>query len=356
MEKETHLLIKGRGAQKNLNNRFVSKTYHDNTFEIDEKENLSEQKTVFQNIVAKELVHEVKSPDVGLEYSANPYQGCEHGCTYCYARYSHHYWGFNSGIDFEKNILVKENAAERFKAFISRPSWKGRPITLSGNTDCYQPIERKLKNTRTLLEIAQEFNQPITIITKNALVCRDGDILSEMANRNLCRVYLSINSLDETLVRKMEPRTSTAKGRLQTVKSLSEKGIPVGILNAPVIPGLNDTEIPEILRQAKLNGAKWARYTVVRLNGDIGDVFSDWLNIAYPEKKDKVINQIKACHEGNLNDSRFGSRMRGTGVYAKLIKDVFDLHCKKNHLNTEKFEFNCSDLKRPHGKQLSLSF
>src|SRR5699024_6489607 len=343
-----------RNKQKNLNNRFVAKTYHDNTFEIDEKENLSEQKTVFQNIVAKELVHEVKSPDVGLEYSANPYQGCEHGCTYCYARYSHHYWGFNSGIDFEKNILVKENAAERFKAFISRPSWKGRPITLSGNTDCYQPIERKLKNTRTLLEIAQEFNQPITIITKNALVCRDGDILSEMANRNLCRVYLSINSLDETLVRKMEPRTSSARQRINSLKKLSEQNIPVGIMNAPIVPGLNDHEIPKILEAAKKNGAKWANYTIVRLNGDISEIFKDWLQKTYPDKTSKVLNQIKACHNGKLNDSRFGDRVHGTGVISKLIRDTFRLHCKIQGLNKEKFIFNCQDLKRRDISQLSL--
>lgn len=348
--------IKGRGAQKNISNRFFKESYHlDEDFTdynaLDEE---SYRETIYQEVETKQIVNKVESPDIGLEYSVNPYQGCEHGCTYCYARYSHHYWGYNSGLDFEKNILVKKNAAKSFENFISKSKWSGRPITLSGNTDCYQPIERKLKITRDILKIADKYNQPVSIITKNALVCRDIDILGRMAERNLCRVFLSINSLDETLVRKMEPRTSGAQQRINSLKKLSEQNIPVGIMNAPIVPGLNDHEIPKVLEVAKKNGAKWANYTIVRLNGDISEIFKDWLQKTYPDKSPKVLNQVKACHNGKLNDSRFGDRVHGTGVIAKLIRDTFRLHCKIQGLNKEKFTFNCQDLKRGDISQLSL--
>lgn len=345
--------FKGRGAQFNPNNRFAKDDYvkeHDEG--IDDWEE-SDQKTTFVMSENKTIVNKVDSPDVGMAYSLNPYQGCEHGCIYCYARNSHEYWGFSAGLDFERKIIVKKDAPALFKKFLERKNWDASVISLSGNTDCYQPAERKFRLTRKLLEIALEYKQPIGMITKNALILRDIDILTELAKLNLCMVYVSINSLNEQLRQKMEPRTTTAKQRLKIVEELSKAGIPMGVMVAPLIPGLSDHEIPAVLKTIANCGAKSAGYTIVRLNGAIGGIFEDWLQKNFPDRFDKVWHMIQSCHNGNVNDSRFGERMRGEGNIAQLIKDTFRLHCRLNHLNEERIKLDSGLFKVPKS-QFSL--
>ena len=339
--------FKGRGAQINVHNKFIQKSYVQEHVEgVDdwEQENST---TTFINSVAKSIVNKVSSPDVGMAYSANPYQGCEHGCTYCYARNSHEYWGFSAGLDFERKIIIKQDAPKLFKEFLSKKGWQAETISLSGNTDCYQPIERKAKITRSLLEIARDFKQPIGIITKNAMVTRDIDILKEMAQDKLCSVYISITTLDEKVRTLMEPRTATANQRIKTLEKLSAAGIPTGVMVAPMVPGLTDHEIPNILKTAASAGAERAGYTVVRLNGAIHDIFKDWLAKNFPDRFDKVWHMIESCHAGKVNDSRFGQRMRGDGVIAQVISDQFKLHCKLNGLNLKPNVLNAGLFKVP---------
>lgn len=345
--------FKGRGAQLNPHNHFAKNEYakdHDEGIDDWEEE---DQKTSFIFGKSKTIVNKVDSPDVGMAYSLNPYQGCEHGCTYCYARNAHEYWGFSAGLDFERKIIVKTDAPALFKKFLERKSWDASVISLSGNTDCYQPAERKFRITRQLLEIALEYKQPIGMITKNALILRDTDLLQEMAKLNLCMVYVSINSLNEQLRQKMEPRTTTARQRLKIVEELSKAGIPMGVMVAPLVPGLSDHEIPVILKTIANCGAIAAGYTIVRLNGAIGGIFEDWLRKNYPDRFDKVWHMIQSCHGGSVNDSRFGDRMRGDGNIAQLIKDSFKLHCRLNHLNEKRTELDSSLFKVPK-PQLSL--
>ena len=333
---------KGRGAQFNPHVRFSKNDYvkqHDEG--IDDWED-QPQKTSFILGKSKSIVNKVDSPDVGMAYSLNPYQGCEHGCTYCYARNTHEYWGFSAGLDFERKIIVKTEAPELFKKFLERKSWDASTISLSGNTDCYQPAERKFRITRRLLEIALEYKQPIGMITKNALILRDTDILQEMSRLNLVTVYVSINSLNESLRSKMEPRTTTSRQRLKVLEELSKAGIPMGVVVAPLVPGLSDHEVPAILKASANAGAISAGYTIVRLNGAISGIFEDWLRKNYPDRFDKVWHMIQSCHGGNVNDSRFGDRMRGDGNIAQLINDNFKLHCRLNHLNENKVTLNSS--------------
>ncbi|MGO4877654.1 PA0069 family radical SAM protein [Pedobacter psychrotolerans] len=352
-DEEEKQYFRGRGAQLNPHNKFLKDVYvkeHDEGID-DWKETDRKTTFVFEN--SKTIVNKVDSPDVGMAYSLNPYQGCEHGCTYCYARNSHQYWGYSAGLDFERKIIVKKDAPTLFKKFLEKKGWDAATISLSGNTDCYQPAERKFKLTRQLLEIALEYKQPIGMITKNALILRDLDILQEMARQNLCMVYVSINSLNETLRQLMEPRTTTAKQRLKVVDQLSKAGIPVGVMVAPLVPGLSDHEIPKILKSVADAGAVKAGYTIVRLNGAIGQIFEDWLHKNFPDRFDKVWHMIQSCHGGNVNDSRFGDRMRGDGNIAKMIKDNFKLHCRLNGLNTNEIILDHSLFKVP-SDQMSL--
>ncbi|WP_432714730.1 PA0069 family radical SAM protein [Pedobacter sp.] len=345
--------LKGRGAQLNPHNHFLKNDYVQEHVEgIDDWE-VENTKTSFIFGQSKSVVNKVESPDVGMAYSLNPYQGCEHGCTYCYARNVHEYWGFSAGLDFERKIIVKKEAPALFRKFLEKKNWDASVISLSGNTDCYQPAERKFRLTRQLLEIALEYKQPIGIITKNALVLRDQDILQEMAKKNLCMVYVSINSLNEELRAKMEPRTTTAKQRLKIVETLSQAGIPMGVMVAPLVPGLSDHEVPQILKTIANSGARNAGYTIVRLNGAIGPIFEDWLKKNYPDRFDKVWHMIQSCHGGHVNDSRFGQRMRGNGHIAQMISDTFKLHCRINKLNTQPVLLDSSQFRVP-GSQLHL--
>lgn len=345
---------KGRGAQFNPKNRFLKGQYVQEHVEgIDEWEHDPRQ-TQYIYDDSKTLVNKVTSPDVGMMFSANPYQGCEHGCIYCYARNSHEYWGYSAGLDFESRIIVKKNAPALLRKFFDNKNWQPAPISLSGNTDCYQPIERKMRITRQLLEICLEYRNPVGVLSKNALVLRDMDIIQELAKYNLVRVFSSITSLDEDLRRVLEPRTASYRSRLKVVETMAKAGVPTGIMNAPLIPGLNDMHMHDVLKAASEAGAKWAGYTVVRLNGAIGPIFKDWLEKAFPDRAAKVWHQISECHEGHVNDSRFGNRIVGDGKFAELIKNQFTLYCRKYHLNETKMEYNVADFRRVKNQQLSL--
>ena len=333
--------IKGRGAQTNPSGRF-DKLLKDTIIDFGQG---PDPKTNFQNTKAKSIVNKVDSPDIPGEYSMNPYQGCEHGCTYCYARNTHPYWGFGPGLDFESQIVVKENAAELLRKKLSSASWKVAPIILSGNTDCYQPIEQKLELTRSILEVLWEFRHPVSIITKNALILRDLDILKKLALHNLVKVTISLNTLDDRLRQKMEPRASSVFARLRTIKHLTSEGIPVSVLAAPIIPGLNDHEIMPLVRTVASHGAIDINHIVIRLNGETEDVFRDWLQKTYPNKYDKVMNQIASLHKGKVGSNQFGQRMIGTGSFAESIRDqmrlakrVYFNEIKKVELDTELFE------------------
>ncbi|MDX2195236.1 MAG: PA0069 family radical SAM protein [Cytophagales bacterium] len=320
MEIEQYNYLKGRGAQINTSNKYLA---HTTVYEPDDhliaEDYLSHPHTQYLIENPKTIINEVPSPDLGIMHSVNPYQGCEHGCIYCYARNAHQYWGYSAGIDFETKIMVKKNAPELFEKAISANSWVPQPISLSGNTDCYQPAERKYELTRKILQICLKYRHPVGIITKNALILRDIDILSELAKLQLVCVYISVTTLDEALRRTMEPRTVTATQRLNILKKLTEAGIACGIMNAPIMPGLNSHEIPDIIAQAASHGALAAGYTIVRLNGAIGDIFTDWLTKNYPDRAQKVLHQIMECHGGTLNDSRFGTRISGEGKIAQQI-------------------------------------
>ena len=351
---EGRKLLKGRGAQYNPNNKFSEAIYGKFHIEAIDSFEESSNKTIFIPSEAKSLVHKVESPDVHMEYSANPYQGCEHGCVYCYARNSHQYWDLGSGLDFERKIIVKTNAVHLFEQYITRKNWNFTPIHLSGNTDCYQPIEREKKLTRTILKLALHYKQPISIITKNALILRDKDILSELAKLGLIKVFISLNSLTEETRQKLEPRTVTAKKRLSVMEELSYANVPIGVNVAPVIPGLTESEIPSILKSSADAGAKWANYIIVRLNGQIGEVFNDWLMYAYPDRADKIWHAITSCHQGKVNNSNFGQRMKGSGQVAQIIKDVFQLHCLKNKLNVKPFTYATIQRNHQEDNQLRL--
>ncbi len=338
---------KGRGAQVNPKNRFLTAEYAQEHPEgIDEWWQADVPTQIFEEN-AKTLVNKVDSPDVGMWYSMNPYQGCEHGCIYCYARNSHQFWGFSAGLDFERKIVAKINAPELLRKFLNNKSWTPKPLSLSGNTDCYQPLERKMWITRQLLEVAWEYRQPVGIITKNALVLRDKYILQKMAEHNLICVYVSLTTLQEDLRQKMEPRTATGVQRLKVIRELSELGVPVGVMTAPIIPGLNDHEIPRLLEQAAENGAKYAGYTVVRLNDAVQVIFKDWLHKNFPDRADKVWHMIESLHGGQVNDSEFGRRMRGDGNIADIIRQQFRVQTKRLGMNQDKFEFNTSLFSRP---------
>lgn len=314
----------GRGAQINPHNRFQAEKKGEDFEDIDPNEEI-DFKTKFIEVYPKTIVNKVTSPDIGMYYSLNPYQGCEHGCTYCYARPTHEYWGYSAGTDFEQFIMVKKNAPELLEETLRRKSWKVHTISLSGNTDCYQPCEKKYEITRQLLEVMLKFKQPVGIITKNALIYRDADILQELARLNLVVVNMSLTSLQEELRRKLEPRTASSHKKLETIERLTNLGIPVNVLLAPIIPALNDTEIFSIAKAVAEKGAISIYHQIVRLNGPNGEIFTDWVTKNYPDRASKILNQLREIHGGKLSDSRYGTRMKGEGNYAKNIHHQMDL-------------------------------
>ena len=275
------------------------------------------------------------SPDIPFRHSLNPYRGCLHGCSYCYARPTHEYLGLSAGLDFETKIVVKLRAAELFRRFLARPNWTAEHIVMSGVTDCYQPAERGFRVSRGCVEVASQTGQPLGIITKNALVTRDLDLLAGMARRRLARVYISVTTLDEALAREMEPRTSSPLARLRAVGQLAAAGVPVGVMVAPVIPGLNDHEIPAILKAAAEAGARMAGYVMLRLPTTVGPVFFEWLERTRPDLRAKIESRVRSVRGGKLNESDFGRRMRGEGPVAEQIRQLFKLCAARHALDQE---------------------
>ncbi len=321
--------FKGRGAQIKTGNKFLQGQYVTDHIEGLDEPLLENPHTQIFYESPKKIINKVESADVRGMYSMNPYQGCEHGCIYCYARNTHEYYGFSAGLDFESKIIVKKNAAQVLEQQLLHKNWNAAPIMFSGNTDCYQPQERKQEITRKMLQVLAKYRHPVGMITKNSLITRDIDILQDLASDRLVHVMISITTLNEDLRRIMEPRTASAIKRLKTVEELSKANIPVGIMNAPIIPGLNHHEIPQILKAAADHGALTAGMTVVRLNGSVGKIFEDWLRKNFPDRFDKVWHQICSMHGGNVNDSQFGRRMSGEGNVADVIHQLFRTSRKK---------------------------
>lgn len=338
---------RGRGAQFNTHNKFIKNEITKEHIESIDDWTESKIETQFIEVEAKSIVNKIDSPDVGMFYSMNPYMGCEHGCIYCYARNSFEYWGYSAGVDFESKIHVKKNAPELLRKFLMHPKWECVPISLSGNTDCYQPAERKFRLTRALLEVCNEFNQPVGMITKNAGILRDKDLLQQMASRHLVSVLVSITSLNEDLRSVMEPRTTTARQRLRTIEELSKAGVQMGVMLGPMIPGLNEHEMPAIIKAASEAGATFSAYTFIRLNGAIKLLFHDWLYKNFPDRADKVWHLIEGAHDGKVNDSRWGVRMRGEGAIADLVAHQYHTYTKKYGLQHERLGLDCSLFKRP---------
>ena len=343
MEKAGYL--KGRGAQLNVSNRFHEHSHETRddflNYCFSEGEEADDNRTSIIETFPKTIVNKVVSPDVGMDFSLNPYQGCEHGCIYCYARNSHEYWGYSAGMDFERKILVKKNAVELLEKKLKSKSWEAAPIVLSGNTDCYQPIEKKLGITRALLQTFLKYRHPVGMITKNALIQRDLDILKELAQDNLVSVAISITSLKEETRRILEPRTATIKKRLETVEKLANANVPVTVMMAPIIPSINNHEILPLVKEVAERGALRVGYTIVRLNGAIGEIFSDWIRKTMPDRADKVLHQIQNIHGGSLNDSRFGTRMKGEGEFAKQVEQQFKIARKLYLKDRERPKLNC---------------
>ncbi|MBL7543329.1 MAG: PA0069 family radical SAM protein [Bdellovibrionaceae bacterium] len=391
MMKEHRKDIRGRGASSNSASRFLSQHFEatvedhdhyaddldrlvmtdglvsaDELARADELVKTGLVRTTEKSIWLTELIKDSSrtiitsndSPDVGFNYSINSYRGCEHGCAYCYARPTHEYLGYSAGLDFESKIHVKYEAPLLLRQALMKKSWQGQTLFMSGVTDCYQPIERKLKLTRGCLEVLREFKNPIGIITKNALVTRDIDILKDMAQWNGVMVFLSITTLDSELARALEPRTSTPAAKLVALEKLSEAGIKTGVNIAPVIPGLTDAEIPGILKAAKGVGAHVAGYGLLRLPGAVLPIFEEWLETHQPLKKDKVLNSIRDTRGGKLNVASFGERMRGVGVYADQINHLFKLWIRKLGFQKMEVNLNSQHFQRPpqKGDQLGFEF
>lgn len=328
---------KGRGAHINPPNRFESTWCEADDehliYDDDYWEQQGKPRTEYLDDDSASIVAENNSPDIPFRYSVNPYRGCQHGCAYCYARPTHQYLGYSAGLDFETKVLVKHRAPQLLKAFLARPSWSPEVIAFSGVTDCYQPAERTYRLTRQCLEVTESFRQPIGIVTKNALVTRDLDLLGPMAAANLVRVGISITTLDAELARSLEPRTSTPAARLKAIAALSRAGVPVRAMVAPIIPGLNDQEIPAILAAVAAAGAKSASYVMLRLPLEVKPVFLEWLDRAAPIQRDRILSLIRNIRGGELNSAEFGQRMRGRGQIADQIQQLFAVCVRKHGLD-----------------------
>ena len=325
--------IHGRGASWSPANRFEKLHVDVNEFDVvdvDPDENERPRRdTQFFRDGTKTIITHNNSPDVGFETSLNPYRGCEHGCIYCYARPTHEYLGFSAGLDFESKIMVKTNAPELLRAELERPGWKPQVLVMSGVTDPYQPVEKKLRITRGCLEVLAKFRNPVAIITKNRLVTRDADLLRELAKYHAVAANISVTSLDPKLQRVLEPRTSSPRARLDTISQLRAAGIPVGVMVAPVIPGLTDHEVPKILEACAKAGAQFAGYTIVRLPWAVAPLFEHWLEEHFPDRKEKVLGRIRHLRGDRLNNSQWHTRMTGEGIFAEQIASLFEVGCRR---------------------------
>src|SRR5262249_14239472 len=321
----------------------------------DEPEDPSIQ-TTFLNDDTRSIINYNDSPDVGFNASINPYRGCEHGCIYCFARPNHEYLGFSAGLDFETKILVKQNAPELLRRELASPRWEPQVIAISGVTDAYQPIERRLRLTRRCLEGLVEFRNPVVIITKNELVTRDIDLLRELARVDGILVFVSVTSLDPDLARELEPRAPQPARRLATIQALAAAGIPVGSLVAPVIPGLTDHEIPAIVSAVAKAGAIAASFVPLRLPYGVAPLFEEWLTLHRPLQKDKILNRIRDIRGGRLNDPNFRTRMQGSGPYAEHIAELFELACRKSGLNSKRPSLSLNAFRPPSPPHLRFFF
>ena len=350
-----------RGARSFLQGRFEStaREAFDDGWTPEEKAPTELQATVTIER-ARSILSTNDSPDVGFDRSINPYRGCEHGCIYCYARPSHAYLELSPGLDFETKLFAKTNAAELLREALAKPGYRPSPIALGANTDCYQPIERKYKITRQILEVLAACEHPVTIVTKSALVERDLDLLAPMGAKGLVKVFVSVGTLDRTLARKLEPRAASPQRRLDVVRKLNENGIPCGVMVAALIPALNDKTLEHVLEAAAAAGAKEAAYVVMRLPNELKDLFKEWLAAHYPQRAEHVISIVRQLRGGRDNDPRFGSRMTGVGNFAELIEKRFDIACRRFGLNGHgapraRAELDCSRFRPPAaGGQMTL--
>ncbi|MBV8377699.1 MAG: PA0069 family radical SAM protein [Verrucomicrobia bacterium] len=347
--------LRGRGATINPANRFEALHYEREDWCEPDAEP-SPLLTQFFRDDSQSVISYNNSPDIGFDASLNPYRGCEHGCAYCYARPTHEYLGFSAGTDFESRILTKPKAAELLAAELGRRSWKPQILALSGVTDAYQPIERKLQLTRACLRVLADFRNPVVVTTKNHLVTRDADYLKELAEVRASAVSLSVTTLDPKLARILEPRASSPSHRLGAVAQLHQAGIPVGVNVAPIIPGINEHEIPKITEAAAKAGAQFASYTMIRLPLAVAPIFVAWLDQYFPDRKEKVLSRIRSMRNGKLNDANFGSRMRGEGAIADEIRQMFGVSCRRAGLNRERSELSTAAFRRvlPNQAELAL--
>jgi DNA repair photolyase len=336
--------IKGRGASWNPQNRFEVLEYvRDDEAEPEE----GTPRTIYLRDPSRSIIASNDSPDIGFDRSINPYRGCEHGCIYCYARPTHEYLGFSAGLDFETKIMVKEDAPELLREELMSPKWTPQTIAISGVTDPYQPIERKLEITRRCLAVLAEFRNPVGMITKNHLVTRDADHLAELAQYRAASVFVSITTLDRDVARVMEPRTSQPELRLAALETLAKAGVPVGVMVAPVVPAITDHEMPKILAAARDAGATQAGFVVLRLPWAVAPLFEQWLEEHFPDRKEKVLNRIRDLRGGKLYDAQWGTRGRGSGIFADQIEAIFDVTCRKLGLNERRMELSAASFRRP---------
>ena len=344
--------IHGRGAHTNPPNRFEPLILTpDPDCPPDERPH---PRTQFFIDGTESLLTKNDSPDIPFTVGLNPYRGCEHGCAYCFARPYHEYLGWSSGLDFETKIMVKTRAPALLRDELSSPRWEPQSIAMSGITDCYQPGERQFRVTRGCLEVCAEFRQPISIVTKNALVTRDRDLLAELARHHCTAVYVSVTTLDTDLAGKMEPRASRPPARLRAIRELADAGIPVGVMVAPILPGLTDHEMPAILDAAASAGATRAGYVVLRLPYAVKDIFQQWLDDHVPTKKARILDRIRQLRGGQLNVSEWGARMKGEGIFADQIRELFQVSARRAGLNQERHVFSTANFRRPGGEQLTL--
>lgn len=344
--------VRGRGAVGNPANRFQPMALERDA-DWDPAEDPAVATQYFRD-ASQSVITFNRSPDIPFNAGVNPYRGCEHGCSYCYARITHEYLGFSAGLDFESRIMVKEDAPELLRRELSAPTWKPQLVAMSGVTDCYQPVERRLQLTRRCLAVFAEFRNPVGIITKNHLVTRDIDWLRELAAHQAVEVNLSVNSLNNELAARLEPRASLPRHRLAAVEALAKAGIPVGVLVAPIIPALNEPEMFAVLQAAKDAGAQWAGMEVLRLPLTVAPIFENWLAAHFPEKKEKVLNRIRSIRGGKLNDPRFGSRMRGEGIFAEQIAQMFQIARRRVGIPEAGPELSVAHFRRPGGQQMEL--
>jgi DNA repair photolyase len=348
--------IKGRGAASSPEGRFESVRCEavDDGWFPDEDDAPGRPATTVTEERARSVISRNDSPDIPFEQSVNPYRGCEHGCVYCYARPSHAYLNLSPGLDFETKLFAKTNAAERLRATLAKRGYRPSPINLGANTDPYQPIERRYRITRELLEVLAEARHPCTIITKSAMVERDLDLLTRLARDRLVAVLISVTSLDNRLSAKLEPRASAPHRRIQAIRTVSEAGVPVGVLVSPVIPMVTDVDLEEILAQARAAGATQASYAIVRLPHEVAQLFREWLTLHLPERAGHVMSLVRQMRGGADNDARFGVRMKGEGVFADLIAHRFKVAARRlGYIRREDFELR-RDLFRPPTPQGSL--